>query len=151
MGEECTGPEKLGLAPNFLQQGFLLCETFCRTLMQNPKGSAEFLGKLWEPGVPWARLLRTGFFSATGRHSCRRPRLLSSTRQRQDMNVRKFCPLPQSTLIGNFCMYLYIASLVVILSNWVCDTWVYQFPSQALGRRQDCSQHAPHWDLVPNP
>ena len=25
--------------------------------------------------------------------------------------------------------YLYIVSLVVILSNWVCDNWVYQLPT----------------------
>ena len=27
--------------------------------------------------------------------------------------------------------YLYIVSLVVILSNWVCDNWVYGFPSKS--------------------
>ena len=33
------------------------------------------------------------------------------------------------------CMYVcvYIVSLVVILSNWVCDNWVYQF-SNSVGR-----------------
>ena len=28
-------------------------------------------------------------------------------------------------------MYLYIVSRVVILSNWVCDNWVYRFPKIA--------------------
>ena len=45
------------------------------------------------------------------------------------MNIGKSCPLPLSTLIGNFRIYLYIVSLVVILSNWVCDNWVYRFPT----------------------
>ena len=44
------------------------------------------------------------------------------------MNIGKFCPLPLCTLIGNFRIYLYIVSLVVILLNWVCDNWVYRFP-----------------------
>ena len=47
---------------------------------------------------------------------------------RQDMNIGKFCPLPLCNLIGNFRIYLYIVFLVVILSNWVCDNWVYRFP-----------------------
>ena len=45
------------------------------------------------------------------------------------MNIGKFCPLPLCTLIGSFRIYLYIVSLVVILSNWVCDNWVYRFPN----------------------
>ena len=57
-----AGPEKLGLAPKVLKNlsstWFLWGETFCRTFLQNPKGSAEFLGNLW---VLQARLLRTGF------------------------------------------------------------------------------------------
>ena len=28
-------------------------------------------------------------------------------------------------------MYLFIVSLVVILSNWVCDNWVHRFPRSA--------------------
>ena len=48
---------------------------------------------------------------------------------RQDMNIGKFCPFPLCNLIGNLRIYLYIVSLVVILSNWVCDNWVYRFPS----------------------
>ena len=39
--------------------------------------------------------------------------------------------LSLSTLTRNFRIYLYIVSLVIILSNWVPDNWVYQF--QALG------------------
>ena len=30
--------------------------------------------------------------------------------------------------------YLYIVSLVVILSNWVCDNWVYRFPTKGCDR-----------------
>ena len=54
---ELVGSEKLGLTPKFLQNlwlwsslqtssstGFLLCETFYRTFLQNHKGSAEFWG-----------------------------------------------------------------------------------------------------------
>ena len=41
--------------------------------------------------------------SGTGRPSCQGP---SSTRQRQDMNVGKSCPLPLCTLIENFCVCL---------------------------------------------
>ena len=44
------------------------------------------------------------------------------------MNIGKFCPLPLCTLIGNFRIYLYIISLGVLLSNWVCDNWVYRLP-----------------------
>ena len=44
------------------------------------------------------------------------------------MSIGKFCPLPLCTLIRNFRIYLYVVSLVVILSNWVCDNWVYRFP-----------------------
>ena len=44
------------------------------------------------------------------------------------MNIGKFCPLPLCTLIGNFRVDFYIVSLVVTLSNWVCDNWVYRFP-----------------------
>ena len=44
------------------------------------------------------------------------------------MNIGMSCPLTLCTLIENFRIYLYIVSLVVILSNWVCDNWVYQFP-----------------------
>ena len=48
LGEEFPAPEKLGLAPKVLQNlsptGILLWETFRRTFLQNPKGSAEF----WE-------------------------------------------------------------------------------------------------------
>ena len=44
------------------------------------------------------------------------------------MNIGKFCPFPLCALIGNFRIYLYIASLVVILSNWVCDNCAYRFP-----------------------
>ena len=29
-------------------------------------------------------------------------------------------------------MYLYVVSFVVILSNWVCDNWVYRFPEDAM-------------------
>ena len=42
-------------------------------------------------------------------------------------------PSALCTLIGNFHLYIYIyiylciVSLVVILSNWVCDNWVYRF------------------------
>ena len=46
------------------------------------------------------------------------------------MNIGKFCPRPVCTLIRNFCMYLYIVSLVVILSNWVCHKWVYRPPTK---------------------
>ena len=46
------------------------------------------------------------------------------------MNIGKFCPLPLCTLIGNSLIYLYIVSLVVILSNWVCDNLVYRFPKR---------------------
>ena len=46
------------------------------------------------------------------------------------MNIGKFCPLSLCNLIRNFCIYLYIVSLVVILSNWVCDNWVYRFPAK---------------------
>ena len=49
------------------------------------------------------------------------------------MNIGKFCPLPLFTLIGNFRIHLYIVSLVVILSNGVCDVWVYRFPSNGKG------------------
>ena len=35
-------------------------------------------------------------------------------------------------------MYLYIVSLVVILRNWVCDNWVYQFPKYGEG---------PDWEI----
>ena len=31
---------------------------------------------------------------------------------------------------NDFTAYLYIVSLVVILRNWVCDNWVYQFPTK---------------------
>ena len=55
------------------------------------------------------------------------------------MNIGKFCPLPLSNLIGNFRIYLYIVSLVVILSNWVCDNWVYRFPKFALKIFFSCS------------
>ena len=44
------------------------------------------------------------------------------------MNIGKFCPLPLCNLIGNLRIYLHIVSLVVILSNCVCDNWVYRFP-----------------------
>ena len=40
--------------------GFLLCKRFRRTLLQNPKRSAEF----WGEGGARTRLLRTGFFLA---------------------------------------------------------------------------------------
>ena len=50
------------------------------------------------------------------------------------MNIGKFCPIPLCTLIGTFRTYLYIVSLVVILSNWVCDNWVYRFPNRAKPR-----------------
>ena len=33
-------------------------------------------------------------------------------------------------------MYLYIVSFVVILCNWVCNNWVYQFPKSAWGPNQ---------------
>ena len=46
------------------------------------------------------------------------------------MNTGKSCPLPLCNLIGNFRIYLHIVSLVVILSNWVCDNWVYRLPIQ---------------------
>ena len=47
---------------------------------------------------------------ATGRPSWRRPR---STRQRQDVNIGKLCPLPLCTLIVNFLIYctLFLLSL----------------------------------------
>ena len=55
--------------------------------------------------------------SATGRPSCRGP---SSTRQRQDVNIGKFCPLPLCTSIRNFrvylCVYIYIYIFVAITS-----------------------------------
>ena len=44
------------------------------------------------------------------------------------MNIGKFCP-SLSVLYKEFpYIYLYIVSLVVILSNWVCDNWGYRFP-----------------------
>ena len=45
---------------NLSSTGFLLCETFRRNFLQNPKGSAEF----GEPLGARTRLLRTGFFSS---------------------------------------------------------------------------------------
>ena len=60
---------KLGLAPKVLQNlsgsaelffnWFLLYETFRRTFLQNPKGSAEF----WGGGGAQKCLLRTGFIT----------------------------------------------------------------------------------------
>ena len=47
---------------------------------------------------------------------------------RPSINIGKFCPLHLCTLIGIFRMYLNIVSLVIILSNWVCDNWAYRFP-----------------------
>ena len=59
MGEEFAGSEKLGLAPKVLRvllgsaepfsTGFLLCETFRRNFLQNPKGSVEFWGAFGSP------------------------------------------------------------------------------------------------------
>ena len=60
LGEEFAGSERLGLAPKVLQNlgvlcerssaGSLLCKRFWRTLLQNPKCSAEFLGGFWSQG-----------------------------------------------------------------------------------------------------
>ena len=36
--------QTLSILQHFSSAGFLLCETFCRTFLQNPKGSAEFWG-----------------------------------------------------------------------------------------------------------
>ena len=44
------------------------------------------------------------------------------------MNIGMFCPLPLCTLTGNFRIYFHIVCLVVIMSSWVCDNWVYRFP-----------------------
>ena len=46
--------EPLGFCVMVVQQGFLLCRHFCRTLLQNPEGSAE-LGGEGEPGSQGAR------------------------------------------------------------------------------------------------
>ena len=62
------------------------------------------------------------------------------------MNIGKFCPIPLCTSIGNFRIYLYIVSLVVILSNWVCDNWVYRFPST--GGRFQKESHSLESSLV---
>ena len=62
LGEEFAGSEKLGLAPKVLQNlwsslcerssaGFLPCKRFCRTLLQNPIGSAEFWGGFGSLGL----------------------------------------------------------------------------------------------------
>ena len=49
-----------GVLQNLSSTGFLLCETFCRTFLQNPKGSAEIWGTFGAP----ARLFRPcEFFS----------------------------------------------------------------------------------------
>ena len=58
----------------------------------------------------WGHWRKPIVSTAAGRPSCRRP---SSTRQRQDMNTGKFCPLPLCTWIGNFriCIYIYICML----------------------------------------
>ena len=79
------------------------------------------------------------------------------------MNIGKFCPLPLCALTGNFRIYLYIVSLVVILSNWVCDNWVYQIPTMtkvdklgtgdlfaedAAPAREDLSQPRPCWRIL---
>ena len=58
-----------------------------------------------------------------------------------------FVPSPCVILIGNFRIYLCIVSLVVILSNWVCDNWLYRFPKigtlvrVCLGTRLGSSNH----------
>ena len=66
MGEESAGSEKLGLAHRVLQifgvlhegssTGFLVlvCETFHRIFLQNPKGSAEFWGGGGSPDPSFA-------------------------------------------------------------------------------------------------
>ena len=46
------------------------------------------------------------------------------------MNIGNFRPLPLCTLIESFRTYLYIVSFVVSLSKWVCDNWVYRFPTK---------------------
>ena len=66
LGAEFAGPEKLGLAPKVLKSfgalqnlsstGFLLCETFCRTFLQNPKGAAEFWGTFGIPSLSFQAL-----------------------------------------------------------------------------------------------
>ena len=66
--------------------------------------------------------------SEAGRSSCREA---SSVRQRQDMNIGKFGPLPLFMLIGNFRTHLHIVSLVAFLRNWVCNDWVDQFPRKS--------------------
>ena len=65
-GGKFAGPEKLGLAPKVLQNlsstGILLCETFCRTFLQNPPPKVR--QNSGEPLGGRTRLLRTGCFSS---------------------------------------------------------------------------------------
>ena len=66
------------------------------------RGTAEWLARV--DRVRWTLAIGDwpGVFahlsSETGRPSCQEPSL---TRQRQDLNIGKFCPLPLSILIGN--------------------------------------------------
>ena len=39
-----------GVLQNLSSTSFILCETFCSTFLQNPKGSAEFWGTFGSPG-----------------------------------------------------------------------------------------------------
>ena len=47
------------------------------------------------------------------------------------MNIGKFLSPPSVYFNREISViYLYIVSLVVILSNWVCDNWIYRFPKK---------------------
>ena len=113
-------PQNSGRQPQSRGQGSNVGKLwkFCRRILKTPHFSPSPSLKGLETQILWTD-------NFVQRPSCRGP---SSTRQRQDMNIGKFCPLPLCTLIGNFRIYLYIVSLVVILSNWVCDNWIYRFP-----------------------
>ena len=53
-------PPKFCRTPKVLQNlsstSFLLCETFCRTFLQNPKGTAEFWGTFGSPSQSFQAL-----------------------------------------------------------------------------------------------
>ena len=101
---EFAGSERLGLAPRVLHNlwtsaGFLLCRPFCRTLLQNPKGSTE----LWGGGRARTRLLRTLFFlpddddSAKAKRGRRegdgQKKKAETIRDKRHRNLRRFTTL----------------------------------------------------------
>ena len=68
------------------------------------------------------------------------------------MNIGKFSPLPLCSLIGNVRVYILdIVSLVVILRNWVCDNWVYQFPKRGHVKKRQKVSRLERGEKTPTP